>query len=132
MKTILSLIVLFMVVNLNAQTRLMDLSVLPVNQINDTIEMLVKFKVKNISEVQSIQLFFETQPQLADIVQKSVTISQQGNIYFVTLDGKTTPVQNYSVLLYSKLDLQQFNSYRVTRVVVTFNNQTSESLMLNL
>lgn len=115
-----------------AQNKLLDLSVLPVNEpSNDSITVLVQFKARDVAHIQNIQLNFETQTDHADVLQKTATLSQQGNTYYTLFENQQTPVKNYNITLYCGMTKEQFGAYRFVRVVVHYNDNTSAFLVFN-
>lgn len=115
-----------------AQTKLLDLSVIPINDNStDSITVQVEFKANHVENIQQINLFFETQLNQADVLHKTATVSQQGSDYIALLDGQQTIVHNYTFKLNCTLTNVQYDSYHVVRVVVHYNDNTDATIVFN-
>lgn len=122
----------FMVFYATSQIKLLDLSVIPVNEpSSDSITVLVQFKARNISDIQNIQLIFETQNGMADVLQKTAIVTQQANINYTVFENHSIPIENYNISLYCKMSNEQFALYSIARVVVQYNDNSSAFLVLN-
>lgn len=116
----------------NAQNKLLDLSVLPVNEpSNDSITVLIQFKANNIENIQQVNLFFESQGLMETVLQKTATVIQQGNLFYVELEDKQTPIKNYSFDIYCSLSKVQYDDMKHTRVVVKYKDNTSAFIVSN-
>jgi hypothetical protein len=116
----------------SAQIKLLDLSVIPVNEpSSDSITVWVQFKARNIADIQTVQLNFETQNGMADVLQKTATVTQQANTYYTQFENQSTPIENYNISLYCKMTKEQFALYNIARVVVQYNDNSSAFLVLN-
>ncbi len=131
-KLIITSFISMMALFATAQIKLLDLSVIPVNEpSNDSITVLVQFKSRDVGHIQNIQLNFETQTNSADILQRTATVTQQGNNYYTLFENQQTPVENYNINFYCGMTKEQFGSYRIARVVVHYNDNTSAFLVFN-
>lgn len=110
---------------LAAQVQLMDLSVKPLMNIDnstDSVQLLIQFKLNPVSQAQNVQFKFGTQVGQGDILNGTASIIQIGQVYSVNYDNKQTPVRNYEAQIFCTLTQIQYNAWQKLTVYVQDNS----------
>lgn len=120
----ISIILFCSILNVEAQSlKIIDLSVMPLVQANgisdpDSTEIMVSFKINDVSQAKNLHIDFGTNHYANDILALQATFS--GNN--IIMNGISSPVTNYQAGLNIKLSNQQYNSMHNLTLYVTDNS----------
>jgi len=105
-----------------AQIKLLDLSVIPINENNsnvDSVKVLIQLKINNPALAQDINFLFGTQINQGDIKSGNASVINQGTEFMVSYDGRQETIQNHSIKIYCKMTLNEYNSWQHLTVYAT-------------
>ena len=117
----------------SAQLKIMDLNVLPISQgetlSNDSIQLLIQFKISNPALSQNIHFQFGTQPNIGDVLNEVAPVMLQGSEYIVTYNGRQEIIRNHDVRIYCKMSMANYNAWQnLTVFAVSTTGNNSENL----